>query len=123
MQLRRYLMISLPERITYLMNLQGINSTDLVKATKLNKSSICRLLNGETNPKPDTLYKLARFFKVSMEFLLIGDSGCTNATELSYTDKVVLQKFNKLSTHDQNEIIGIIDLKLQNQKGKDCPLL
>lgn len=109
-------MISISDRINMLMDLHGIKAIDLCKATDLNKSSISRLLNGETMPNSDTLYKISKYFNVSMEYLFTGEEhGCPETT-ISKDEQELLELFHKLNTYDRSEIIGIINLKLSSQK-------
>lgn len=73
------------------------------------------------------LYSLAKFFDVSMEYLM-NSSDPEPLSEIEYTQSqlssselTLLNLFSQLDELDQNEIIGIINLKLLRYRHDASP--
>jgi hypothetical protein len=63
-------------------------------------------------PRADVILKLAREFNTSIEFLITGK----DETGLNQEEKDLIASFRTLDRDDKDEIIGLIQLKIYNQK-------
>lgn len=111
-------MDSLTERLHHLMQQNNIKATELAKAASVNTSTISRILKGTQIPASDTLYKLAKYFDVSMEYLLAGDTANQNCVHanLSPLENELLQYFHNMNEDDQNELLLIAQIKYFKRK-------
>lgn len=110
-------MSTISERWKNLLNKKGIKAAELAQILEINDSTISRILNGTQIPNSVTLHKAAKYFNVSMEYLLTGENFCENANfDLNIDDMTFLNLFNQLNESDKEEIIGIINLKLMKYK-------
>jgi len=67
-------MNNLKENLAYLIEKHGINPTVLARETKVNQPSIFRILSGESKePRRATLEPIAKYFGVSLVWLVEGD--------------------------------------------------
>ena len=110
-------MCSLANKLKYLREKKGLTKKDVAEAVGVHPSSIGNLEKGSI-PQADLLYSLAKFFDVSMEYLM-NSSDPEPLSEIEYTQSqlssselTLLNLFSQLDELDQNEIIGIINLKL-----------
>lgn len=110
-------MCSFANKLKLLREGKGMTKKDVAIAVGVHPSSIGNLEKG-TIPQADLLYKLSKLFNVSMEYLI--DSTLTQEIELTQsidTQKMtLLNLYDQLDEQDQEEIIGIINLKLMTSK-------
>lgn len=52
---------------------RGLKDADVVRETKITKSTFSDWKSGRSKPKNDKLQKIADFFGVSIEYLMTGD--------------------------------------------------
>ena len=62
--------IIVAERIKYLMDADDISQYSLAKKLGISQSTICNWLNGKKEPSIESLWKLADYFGVSIDYLL-----------------------------------------------------
>ena len=107
-------METMQERLSKLMLENYMRGIHLAKATSVNASTISRILKGNQMPKADTLYKIAQYFNVTMEYLLTGaepaDTDCTSAT-LSPEEYHLTECFRQMSETDQEDLLLIAEMK------------
>ena len=103
-----------------------LTKKDVAEAVGVHPSSIGNLEKGSI-PQADLLYSLAKFFDVSMEYLM-NSSDPEPLSEIEYTQSqlssselTLLNLFSQLDELDQNEIIGIINLKLLRYRHDASP--
>ncbi len=110
-------MCSFANKLKLLREGKGMTKKEVAIAVGVHPSSIGNLEKG-TIPQADLLYKLSKLFNVSMEYLI--DSTLTQEIELTQsidTQKMtLLNLYDQLDEQDQEEIIGIINLKLTTSK-------
>lgn len=58
------------ERLRELLRIYGITQYGLAKSTCISPSAICNWLNGKKEPSIESLWKLADYFDVSVDFLI-----------------------------------------------------
>lgn len=124
----------LAQRLNDLLNKNNMMPSTLATKINVNKSTISRILSSSTIPSVDTVFKIATFFGVKMEYFMSEDS-CFDATthqnELdinTYGSSLVQQEvdllegFRKLDIEDKNEMLAILKIKLEkNRSVKRAP--
>lgn len=115
-------METLGERIIKLRKELKITQKDIATAAGVNQSTIGRIENGKLLPTSDIIIIMANMLNVTCDYLLSGENANLHISNKNndITDKDIglLNLYHQLSLHDQKEIIGIINLKLENQKGE-----
>lgn len=112
-------MCSLANKLKLLREKKGMTKKEVAEAVGVHPSSIGNLEKGSI-PQADLLYNLAKLFDVSMEYLI--DSTIDQEIEftqfhaLNNDEMTLLNLYGQLSDRDQEEVIGIINLKLINAK-------
>lgn len=113
-------MESLGERIVKLRKELNIRQQDIADAAGVNQSTIGRIENGKLSPSSDIIIIIANMLNVSCDYLLKGKNADmhfeSTHDNLSDEDMTLVNLYHSLSSHDQNEIIGIMNLKLSSQK-------
>ncbi|MCI9175620.1 MAG: helix-turn-helix transcriptional regulator [Lachnospiraceae bacterium] len=112
-------MESLTERLAFLMKRENIRAVDLAEAVSVNASTVSRILKGTQMPASDTLYKIARYFQVSMEYLMAGEErapGNCVAANFNREEAMLLEYYKEMGLEDQEELLMIARMKAA--KGK-----
>ena len=106
---------------------KGVKDATVAKATGIGKSTFSDWKNGRSAPKGEKLKKIADYFGVSTQYLLTGDSrykylpdindfmNQQNYEEMMKQKEILTftEKFSKLGYKDREEIMRIIDMKLE----------
>ena len=58
------------QRINELLKSEGLNQSKLANGIGVNQSTVCNWLNGKKEPSIESLWKLADFFDVSVDYLI-----------------------------------------------------
>lgn len=58
------------ERIKDLMNEERISQAELARSVGISQSAVCNWLNGKMEPSIDSLWRLADFFDVSVDYII-----------------------------------------------------
>lgn len=58
------------QRINELLKFEGLNQSKLANGIGVNQSTVCNWLNGKKEPSIESLWKLADFFDVSVDYLI-----------------------------------------------------
>lgn len=58
------------ERIKGLMNEERISQAELARSVGISQSAVCNWLNGKKEPSIDSLWRLADFFDVSVDYII-----------------------------------------------------
>lgn len=58
------------ERIKDLMNEERISQAELARSVGISQSAVCNWLNGKNEPSIDSLWRLADFFDVSVDYII-----------------------------------------------------
>lgn len=122
-------MDTLTQRLAKLIQEKGIKNNELAEATSTNASTISRILKGTQMPTVDTLYKFAKYFDVSMEYLITGKDAKNNTFDVHILGEDanivyeikdnyssgrldrLLTYFSLMSNEDQNEYLEIGKIK------------
>lgn len=119
------------DRIVQKMNELGISQKDIYSVTGFSKTTMSNYVNGRRVPNTIELYKLAKFFSVSMEWLLTGEEtiapkhkitlnenfAAAPAVNLAADDLEFLAKFHQLSDRQKGKIEGRIEEMLGGTTG------
>ncbi|HWO76945.1 MAG TPA: helix-turn-helix transcriptional regulator [Bacillus sp. (in: firmicutes)] len=114
-------MLTLGQRIKYVRKSNKLNQIEFAKIIGVSQGTLSELEKDKYKPSIETIISIYEVFKVDLEWLLVNS---TQFTEDTYIKKVedkegeLLRIFKLLSVDDQDEILGIINLKLnryQNQ--------
>lgn len=121
------------EIYVYLRDEKGVKDATVAKATGIGKSTFSDWKNGRSAPKGEKLKKIAEYFGVSTQYLLTGDPRYkylpdidTFMENLKTPDRIeekqaleFSQKFIRLSPKDREEIMRIIDMKIEMSREKE----
>lgn len=58
------------ERIKDLINEEKISQAELARSVGISQSAVCNWLNGKKEPSIDSLWRLADFFDVSVDYII-----------------------------------------------------
>ena len=58
------------QRINELLKSEGLNQSKLANGIGVNQSTVCNWLNGKKEPSIESIWKLADFFDVSVDYLI-----------------------------------------------------
>ncbi len=59
-----------PERLSYLMRIEKLSQSELARKIGISQSAICNWLNGKKEPSIESLWKLADYFDVTVDYLI-----------------------------------------------------
>ena len=87
-------------RIQDLMKKHNVNATTLTTKTGLAKSAISDWKSERSKPSTDAVLKIAEFFGVSTDYILLGKESDNNLNDIELE---LLELFRQLSTDRQKE--------------------
>lgn len=80
-------------RLKTLQEKRGVSNVELATATDINKASISQYRSGSREPDAESLVKIAKYFNVSVDYLLgINDIESANITEQEICKRMHLTK-------------------------------
>lgn len=88
-----------------------ITGKELGNRLDLKKSPLTDWKNGKSKPTLEQLIRMCDIFATSADYLLFGIKPINTSTEYTH----LLSKYEQLSKSNQEEIIAIIELKLQRE--------
>jgi transcriptional regulator with XRE-family HTH domain len=107
--------ISVVERIGKEVDKKGLKRAELYKIVP--SGTLSNWKNQGQGPNSYTLYKVAVFLGVSVDYLLTGKE----PPGLSSEETELVKSFRALDTQkDKDEIMGLINLKIENSKKGDA---
>lgn len=96
----------LVERIDNLLIKTNKKRTPMLLELELPRTAMINWYNNNNIPAGDVLFKLANYFNVSMEYLLTGKKFNNEVPE---EDKILLEKYNKLSEENKKIVLSLIE--------------
>lgn len=78
----------LANTLNELMKQRSISARALSKVTGVPQSTLSHLLSGRSSQKPEHLLELAKYFGVSLEYLIFGEDAQVNTLETILTEEV-----------------------------------
>lgn len=102
-------MQELLQRLNSLMEQNGLNAKQLTSELGISNSSFTDWKKGKGTPSASTLVKLAEYFDVSLDWLLLGKHKDVSLDFSSNRDAELLNKFHRLSPELQTGLLMYID--------------
>lgn len=99
------------ERILQLMELNNIKAFKLTNDLGLSNSAITDWKKGKSKPSVEAVVKIAQYFNVSTDYIIMGTKSKDNLTE---NELEMLELFKKFSDREQIKIIGRLEGWLSN---------
>lgn len=96
----------LVERIDNLLIKTNKKRTPMLLELELPRTAMINWYNNNNIPAGDVLFKLANYFNVTMEYLLTGKEFNNEVPE---EDKILLEKYNKLSEENKKIVLSLIE--------------
>ena len=96
------------ENLKELRKEKNLSQFDLSEKTKITRATISNWEQGRCEPSIDDLIKLAKFFAVSIDYLVGKTNDFTisaDVSTLSYKEKTLLKFFNLLNENTQDQVI------------------
>lgn len=105
------------ERLQEALDLRGMSAAELSRRCGLNKSALCRYLQGKLRPKPDAAVAMANALSVSPAWLV----GFDNETPAAEPAKPAYKEYNpidysKLSKKNKIRIVAYYQALLDTQE-------
>jgi len=101
-------MSAISERYKKLREEKNISQTEFAEKIGIKQSSLSSIEKGITKPSIETVIATSNVFGVSTDWILLGDcSEVSSAKEIQF-----LILFGQLSEKDQEEILKIMEIKL-----------
>ena len=110
------IMESVGDRIKSRRKEMQLTQTDIFEMCGIRSGALSRIENGTSVPSVILFYRIAQVLECDMEWLLTGTSSNMKIPTFSKNEEILIDGFRKLSEEDQEEFLGILNLKLQ--KGK-----
>ena len=99
--------MTISQRVFDELKKQGKSQKELAAATGISTSTISSWKKHGTNPLADSIYPIAVFLSVSVEYLLTGKVQQKSSTpELTENEQTIIKVFKELTDTQQGEIIG-----------------
>ena len=90
----------------------GLTGNEFGKKLNLKKSPLTDWKNQKSKPTLEQIMKMCEIFAISADYLLFGTTGSI----LNAPETQLLAKYRNLADDDREEILAIMDLKLQRAK-------
>lgn len=91
------------DRIDRILELQHLNRPVLTENIGITNTALSHWKSRKSNPKIETVYSIAKFLNVSMEYLITGENEKEN---------ILTAKFSKLKESDKEVVMKLIDTLL-----------
>lgn len=105
-------MISIGERMRNRRLELHLTQTDIFEKTGITSGVLSRIENGKNIPSVIAFYTLAETLSCDMTWLITGVSSNMQKSQICEKEELILNGFRKLSEDDQDELLGILNLKL-----------
>lgn len=100
-----------------------ITQTQIQQETSVSSGNLSCIENGKYLPSAVALLELSKILNCSIDWILTGNSSISNNTEvLNDAEVKLLNGFRELAEDDKDEIIGLLQIKLdkiQRKKKKE----
>ena len=102
------------ERILETAEQKGIKQVDIAKLINKGTAQITSWKKRECNPPAEFIPPIAELLNVSIQWLMTGEEETERG--LTTEEQKMLTLYRRLDQKDRREIVGIIDLKLQQDE-------
>lgn len=103
----------------------GLTQVQIYEATGISSGNLSTIENGKSLPSSAALISLSNLLQCTIDYLLKGASSISEISNFSdieesisksATDNKLLNAFHQLDFEDQDEILAMIDLKIQRKE-------
>lgn len=113
-------MMSVGNRIKQRRHDLNLTQIDIYNKCGIASGALSQIENGTRTPTVIIFYKIAQALECSMDWLLTGVSTNLENDILSEIEEYLLNGFRNISEEDQNELIQILEIKLnKNLKSRN----
>ena len=97
-----------------------LTQTDMHRECGITSGALSQIENGSRVPSAIAFFSISQALNCSMEYLMTGTSSETKNVEIFGNEKKLLDGFRELSEDDQEELLGLLELKLRKtQKARE----
>lgn len=108
------------DRILALMSANGVTAAQLTREISLTNGLITQWKSRKQKPSTEAIIKLAQYFHVSTDYLLLGkESEQSIVPALSKDDLELLELYHQLSERDQGQCVGFIKGLIKREPVED----
>ena len=104
-------MVKIGEKLRMLRQQKGLSLDELAKITQSSKSYLWELEKGTKNPSAEKLSELAKYFGVTLDYLINEENN-----QSVDTAQRIFTRVNNLSEEDQKKIETIIETLFNDKK-------
>lgn len=106
------------ERISKKLDEMGLKQVDVCSSIRISKNAMSNYVSGKRIPETMVIYKLSKFFSVSIEWLLTGKENELNNYHSSENSSIIrdfnsnfelLSIYHQLTEKEQGKVIGYIE--------------
>lgn len=90
-----------------------LTQTDIFNMCGIRSGALSRIENGTSVPSVILFYRIAQILECDMQWLLTGVSSNMENVSISKNEEILLEGFRELSEEDQEELMGILEVKLR----------
>lgn len=91
-----------------------LTQSEIKQAVGISSGNLSDIENGNRAPAISTLYKLSTILQCSIDWIVTGENINNTLVEISAEGELILlDGFRQLSKDDQNELLAILQIKLQ----------
>lgn len=109
-------MESVGDRIKHRRKEMQLTQTDIFNLCGIRSGALSRIENGTSVPSVILFYKIAHILNCDMQWLLTGVSSNMKNPVFSKNEEILLKGFQMLSPEEQDELLGILELKIQKSQ-------
>ena len=100
------------------MDNRGLSQNKVAKMAGISQGAIAHIINGRRNPGVDVCEGIAYAFKLPPEYVFRKAGLLPPVRDRNPTDDELLYLFDQLSENEQDDILGWIRLKVEQNKKK-----
>lgn len=90
----------------------NLTHTQIKEETGISSGNMSSIESGKTLPSASALIKLSKTLNCSIDWMITGESSISEHFKISDIEERLLTGFRKLPVEDQNELIEILQIKL-----------
>ena len=114
-------MVSIGKRIKERRKELRLTQTDIKRECGISSGALSEIENGNRTPSVITFHMLAQVLDCSMDWLTTGTSPNEKISTISSCEEKLLNGFRELPEDDQEELIGLLEMKLRKtHKAKEA---
>lgn len=106
------LITGIGERIKKRRKELNLTHTQIKEETGISSGNMSSIESGKTLPSASALIKLSKTLNCSIDWMVTGESPISENFKISDIEERLLTGFRKLPEEDQNELIEILQIKL-----------